>query len=292
MRFRDEGPCPVCGDMCKRRSLPGGPGLVYVGDGVSDHCAALASERIFARSWPPPSSSARGPSYEPFETLDDVAAALPDPYDFVLSTERFRVFGADLANLWVDGALHRAVGGREVRIAAASGGVDVEPLDDLSRPVVERPRLPFDPRRLHDLGLVAAGARRDRPAPRRVPTAARPIRSRARRLDHGAAGFAQRGLRDSQPIRPAVRHVRRGRLCVSDEREGRGCNRGRALRTRLSRERRPTPSACALRRRPRRPRSASRRRGPRPPHRRPRDQGRRRNGSSHATCSAGGVAGR
>jgi hypothetical protein len=69
----------------------------------------------------------------------------PDPYDFVLSTERFRVFGADLANLWVDGALHRAVGGREVRIAAASGGVDVEPLDDLSRPVVGRLLgLPFD----------------------------------------------------------------------------------------------------------------------------------------------------
>jgi 3-methyladenine DNA glycosylase/8-oxoguanine DNA glycosylase len=69
----------------------------------------------------------------------------PDPYDFVLSTERFRVFGPDLANLWVDGALHRAVGGREVRIAAASGGVDVEPLDDLSRPVVERLLgLPFD----------------------------------------------------------------------------------------------------------------------------------------------------
>src|SRR5947208_1046944 len=54
---------------------------------------------------------------------------LPRPYDFVLSTERFRVCGPDLANLWDGEALLRAVGGREVRIAAAPGGVDVEPLD-------------------------------------------------------------------------------------------------------------------------------------------------------------------
>jgi DNA-3-methyladenine glycosylase II len=62
----------------------------------------------------------------------------PEPYDFELSTERFRAFGPDLANLWVDGALHRAVGGREVTIRAAAGGVDVEPLDDLTRPVVQK----------------------------------------------------------------------------------------------------------------------------------------------------------
>jgi DNA-3-methyladenine glycosylase II len=60
----------------------------------------------------------------------------PEPYDFELSTERFRAFGVDLANRWHDGALYRAVGGREVRIAAAPGGVDVEPLDDETRPVV------------------------------------------------------------------------------------------------------------------------------------------------------------
>jgi DNA-3-methyladenine glycosylase II len=60
----------------------------------------------------------------------------PEPYDFELSTERFRAFGPDLANRWLDGALYRAVGGREVRIAAAPGGVDVEPLDDGTRAVV------------------------------------------------------------------------------------------------------------------------------------------------------------
>jgi DNA-3-methyladenine glycosylase II len=62
----------------------------------------------------------------------------PEPYDFERSTERFRAFGPDLANLWADGVLHRAVYGRDVRIAAAPGGVDVEPLDDITRPVVQK----------------------------------------------------------------------------------------------------------------------------------------------------------
>ena len=60
---------------------------------------------------------------------------LPDPYDFELSTERFRAFGPDIANLWYEGGVHRVVGGREIRIKAAPGGVDVEPLDDETKPV-------------------------------------------------------------------------------------------------------------------------------------------------------------
>ena len=60
---------------------------------------------------------------------------LPGPFDFALTTERFRAFGNDLANLWVDGALHRVVGTRELRIEAAPGGAEVEPLDDETRPV-------------------------------------------------------------------------------------------------------------------------------------------------------------
>jgi len=63
---------------------------------------------------------------------------LPDPYDFELSTTRFRTWGRDLANLWEDGALWRAVGGREVRIAGVSGGVDVEPLDAETGMVVRK----------------------------------------------------------------------------------------------------------------------------------------------------------
>lgn len=61
---------------------------------------------------------------------------LPQPYDFELSTGRYRAFGPDRANLWLDGALYRAVNGREVRIAAARGGVDVKPLDASTRPTV------------------------------------------------------------------------------------------------------------------------------------------------------------
>jgi len=60
---------------------------------------------------------------------------LPEPYDFELSTERFRAFGPDLANLWHEGGVHRVVGSRELRIEAAPGGVDVEPLDEESEPV-------------------------------------------------------------------------------------------------------------------------------------------------------------
>ena len=63
---------------------------------------------------------------------------LPAPYDFELSTERFRAFGPDLANLWRDGVLHRVVGRREVRIRATHGGVEVEPLDAETRRVVRK----------------------------------------------------------------------------------------------------------------------------------------------------------
>jgi 3-methyladenine DNA glycosylase/8-oxoguanine DNA glycosylase len=55
---------------------------------------------------------------------------IPQPYDFEISTERFRAFGPDLANLWHEGGLHRVVDGREVRIETAPGGVLVEPLDE------------------------------------------------------------------------------------------------------------------------------------------------------------------
>ena len=85
-------------------------------DGAAAHRAGRP------RSCRPPASAARDPSASLLE--------LPEPYDFELSTERFRRFGTDLANLWHDGALHRVVGGREVRIAAAPGGVEVEPLDE------------------------------------------------------------------------------------------------------------------------------------------------------------------
>jgi DNA-3-methyladenine glycosylase II len=65
-----------------------------------------------------------------------VLLELPQPYDFELSTTRFREFGTDVASMWHAGGVHRVVAGREVRIEAAPGGVDVEPLDEETRPAV------------------------------------------------------------------------------------------------------------------------------------------------------------
>jgi DNA-3-methyladenine glycosylase II len=63
---------------------------------------------------------------------------MPQPYDFDLSVERFYYWGLDRANVWHDGGLHRVIGGREVRIERARGGVRVEPLDDAIEPVVRK----------------------------------------------------------------------------------------------------------------------------------------------------------
>ena len=48
------------------------------------------------------------------------------------------MFGVDLANRFAGDVLHRAIGGRDVALAPADGGVEVEPLDDGTRPVVLR----------------------------------------------------------------------------------------------------------------------------------------------------------
>jgi DNA-3-methyladenine glycosylase II len=63
---------------------------------------------------------------------------LPEPYDFELSTGRYRAFGPDRANAWHEAALYRVIGDREVKITAAPGGVDVEPLDDETAPIVRQ----------------------------------------------------------------------------------------------------------------------------------------------------------
>jgi 3-methyladenine DNA glycosylase/8-oxoguanine DNA glycosylase len=64
--------------------------------------------------------------------------AAPEPFSLELTTARFRAFGLDRATVWEDGALYRAVGGREVRISAGEGGVQVEPLDAETLPVVRK----------------------------------------------------------------------------------------------------------------------------------------------------------
>ena len=52
---------------------------------------------------------------------------IPEPYDFELSTARFRDFGTDGATVLHDGGLHRVVAGREVRVTSTAGGVAIEP---------------------------------------------------------------------------------------------------------------------------------------------------------------------
>jgi DNA-3-methyladenine glycosylase II len=70
---------------------------------------------------------------------------IPQPYDFERSTERFRVYGRDLATVWHDGGLHRVVDGQEVRIEPAPGGVHVSPGGASKRRYVEYLLgLPFD----------------------------------------------------------------------------------------------------------------------------------------------------
>src|SRR6266516_6356077 len=54
---------------------------------------------------------------------------VPQPYDFERSLDRFTFWGVDRANVWQSGGLHRVIGGREVRIEAGNGGVQVEPFD-------------------------------------------------------------------------------------------------------------------------------------------------------------------
>lgn len=55
---------------------------------------------------------------------------IPAPYDFELSTRRFRDFGTDGATVLHEGGLHRVVAGEEVRVTAAPGGVEIEPWSD------------------------------------------------------------------------------------------------------------------------------------------------------------------
>ena len=75
VRWRDETVCAVCGEACKRSTRPEGP-FIYAGDGYSDHCIALTAERIFARAGLAEYLDEQGVPYEPFETLDEITAAL------------------------------------------------------------------------------------------------------------------------------------------------------------------------------------------------------------------------
>ena len=76
VRWRDETMCTACDEACKRNGLPGDGEIVYVGDGISDRCAALASDRIFATRGLARYLDERGTPYEPFDDFHDIVAAL------------------------------------------------------------------------------------------------------------------------------------------------------------------------------------------------------------------------
>ena len=184
VRYRVAETCEVCGEPCKRGDLPAGE-VAYAGDGHSDYCAALAADRVYATGQPRALPGRARCGVRAADRLPRARVSLlrlPEPFDFELSTERFRAFGPDLANLWVDGGLHRVVGVREMRIEPAPGGADVEPLDRETRRVaLTLLGAPFD---LEGFYAWAQDdpvlARADRAA-RRLPAAAR-ARIRSRRL--------------------------------------------------------------------------------------------------------------
>jgi len=66
VHFRNDVPCPVCGEPCKRADVAELGEFVYVGDGVSDRCVALAAARVFARDGLAGYLTAKGVAFEPF----------------------------------------------------------------------------------------------------------------------------------------------------------------------------------------------------------------------------------
>jgi 2-hydroxy-3-keto-5-methylthiopentenyl-1-phosphate phosphatase len=74
--WRDDAECGECGEACKRGGLPNGAPVVYAGDGYSDHCAALAADRVFARDGLARYLDRKGVAYEPFEDFSQLGAAL------------------------------------------------------------------------------------------------------------------------------------------------------------------------------------------------------------------------
>jgi 2-hydroxy-3-keto-5-methylthiopentenyl-1-phosphate phosphatase len=75
IRWVSDSECATCGEPCKRASLPDGP-FVYVGDGYSDRCAALAAERVFARDALSVYLAGQGIAFEPFVDFRSLISAL------------------------------------------------------------------------------------------------------------------------------------------------------------------------------------------------------------------------
>ena len=217
--------------------------VVYVGDGYSDRCArargrpGLRDGAALARYL-----DEQGVAYEPFDDFRVRTRGWPARASRSRTTSSSRPSasarsGPTSRTSGTRAALHRVVGGREVRIERgarrrrrrAARRRDRAGRADAARRAV-RPRRRSTPGPQDD--PVAAAARR---AARRLPAAARARSVRdARHLDHGAAGLALRGVRDPQPadralrrrVEPGVRVPDRERLA---RREPRRARRARLL---------------------------------------------------------------
>jgi 2-hydroxy-3-keto-5-methylthiopentenyl-1-phosphate phosphatase len=76
IRWRDETICSHCDEACKRGALPRNGETVFVGDGYSDRCAALAADRVFARDGLARYLDRESVAYEPFTDFVQLAASL------------------------------------------------------------------------------------------------------------------------------------------------------------------------------------------------------------------------
>jgi 2-hydroxy-3-keto-5-methylthiopentenyl-1-phosphate phosphatase len=74
--FRNDEPCAVCGEPCKRADVAALGAFAYVGDGFSDRCVALAAAKVFARDGLAAYLHRERVPFEPFEDLRDVERAL------------------------------------------------------------------------------------------------------------------------------------------------------------------------------------------------------------------------
>jgi DNA-3-methyladenine glycosylase II len=155
-----------------------------------------------------------------------VRLALPQPYDFALSMGRFRAFGVDRGNLWHEGGLHRVVGGAEVRIEAAPGGVEVEPWSERIASEIEAfLGLPFDLRAFNAwagaetvLGVLVAALPGFRPPLSPDPWEALVTSITAQQVSLQSAFAIRSRLIDrfGEPARHAVAFPTRERLARAD----------------------------------------------------------------------------
>lgn len=74
--FRNEEPCAVCTESCKRADVAGLEEFIYVGDGFSDRCVALAATRVFARDGLADYLAANKIGFEPFTDFYELERSL------------------------------------------------------------------------------------------------------------------------------------------------------------------------------------------------------------------------